>query len=101
MPERPAPEVPRLPVIFKKTGVTNFLHCELGDQQKAYSTRKKLWKTSTDKTWRLVQDTIDEKPIVVYHDVMQRHRQIGLGAMDTTTRPELPIKSRPVGADLQ
>lgn len=37
-------------------------------QQKAYPIRKKLWKTETKGTWRLIQDRVGDVPLVVYHD---------------------------------
>ena len=40
----------------------------LEGQQKAYSIKKKLWKTKDKGTWRLIQDRIGDVPLLVYHD---------------------------------
>jgi hypothetical protein len=40
----------------------------VGSQQKAYSLKKKLWKTRKKGEWRLVQDQIGDVPVLVFHD---------------------------------
>ena len=40
----------------------------LGEIQKAYSTDKDDWKSGKKGRWKLIQDTVGETPVLVYHD---------------------------------
>jgi hypothetical protein len=40
----------------------------IGGHRKAYSTEEDLWKSKQRGNWKLIQDTIGETPVLVYHD---------------------------------
>ena len=40
----------------------------IGEHRKAYSAEEDLWKSNQKGSWKLIQDTIGEIPVLVYHD---------------------------------